>query len=119
MPERIPGLLREMSALRATTAELKETAVEQRVRLENGQKAFGAAHDRISQIEHRITPKPPSVLKIVSITIGLFLTCAGALWGLSNMLRDRPTSEQIEKIIHKHDEVGHSAIPPGCRCHSK
>ncbi len=91
-------------------SKLTTTAVEHRMRLENGVKVFSDQKARLATVEDRISPQPPSVLRIVGLTIGIVSLGAGSLWGLSNMLRDRPTSGQIEKIIDSHDDSGHRAV---------
>lgn len=107
----------DIRSLHREVIALREAVAEHRVRLENGSHVFQKYDDRfhrnderVKEIEDKIAPKPPSVYKIVGITLSVVLAGAGALWALANMLRDRPTVEQIEKIIHKHDEVGHKSV---------
>lgn len=89
---------------------LKTAAVEHRVRLENGVKVFADQKERLERIEQKIEPKQPSVSRIIGVTLAVVIAGAGALWALANMLRDRPTVEQIESIVDLHDEVGHKGI---------
>jgi hypothetical protein len=100
----------DMAEARDDITELKEVTVEHRVRLENGSKVFADWDKRIAAV----TPKPPSILKIAGITLALVGMGAGALWGLANQLRDRPTVQQLEQVIQKsekhHDAVGHEEI---------
>jgi hypothetical protein len=87
--------------------------VEHRIRLENGTKAFERMDKAVSEIDKRITPKPPSVLKIISTTIGCFVVLASALWGLSVMMSDRPTTSQVKDIMLDHDRHGHAELRSG------
>jgi hypothetical protein len=93
--------------VREELGELKEAVVEHRVRLENGVKVFADQKARLETIEQKIAPSP---FKIISVTVGIFLVGAGSLWGLANMLRDRPTLEQVEKVMDKHEDNGHPAL---------
>lgn len=90
--------------------ELKEAVVEHRVRLDNGVKVFADQKEKVRQLEERTAPKQPSILKVVGITITVVAIGATALWGLAMMLRDRPTVEQIDKIIDHHDTNGHEVV---------
>lgn len=101
-----------MAEVKGHVGELSNAVTEHRIRLENGTKVFAKWDDRIGEIEKRTSP--PSAIKTASITFGIFLTAAGALWGLSNMLRDRPTTDQLERVMEKasadHEETGHKDI---------
>lgn len=96
-------------ASRKDISALQQAATEHRMRLENGTHVFSALKDEIADLDARTTPRAPSVLKIVAITLALVTAGAGALWGLSNMLRDRPTLEQVDKVMDKHQANGHKA----------
>ena len=96
--------------IRDDVDDLKEAAVEHRVRLENGSAVFRGFDSRIKTVEERTVPKPPSAIKIIGITLMVVMTGAGALWALANMLRDRPTVEQIDKIIDSHEQGGHKEL---------
>lgn len=108
---------RRMDTLRMLQAEVKEVRealVEHRVRLDNGTHVFANERSEREKLARRLdgvieatAPKPVSVTKVISITLALVMAAAGALWGLSNKLRDRPTEQQIEKLMHSHDGVGH------------
>lgn len=87
-----------------------EALVEHRMRLENGTKAFERMDTSIRDIDKRTTPKPPSVVKIVSVTFGCFVVVASALWGLSVMLSDRPTTSQVKDVMLDHDRHGHEEV---------
>jgi hypothetical protein len=89
---------------------LKEAVVEHRVRLENGTKVFATYGERLKDVETRITPRPPSILKIAGITLTVIALGATSLWGLANMLRDRPTVEQLDKVFDRHDTGGHDGM---------
>jgi len=54
-------------------------------------------------------PKVPSVTKVVSVTFGIFVTLASALWFLSAKLSDRPTTEQFFEVMESHEKRGHPA----------
>jgi len=105
-----PATHNDLNALRREVNDLKEAAVEHRVRLENGTNVFRDYSARIGAIEEKITPKPPSIAKIIGITLTIVFAGAGALWGLANMLRDRPTADQIRDVVQQHDDVGHKSI---------
>jgi uncharacterized protein YqgV (UPF0045/DUF77 family) len=90
--------------------KMSEAIVEHRTRLQNGVKVFGDQKDRLDTIEKKIQPSPPSVYKIIGITFAVMMAAAGALWALANTIRDRPTIEQIDKVIHAHDKGGHSEM---------
>lgn len=64
-------------------------------RLESGAKSFESLSKRLSAVE----PKPPSILRIVSISLAAFLAASSALWALSDRLADRPTVQQVDKIL--------------------
>ncbi|MHC4175881.1 MAG: hypothetical protein ACYSWU_00130 [Planctomycetota bacterium] len=81
--------------------------MEHRVRLENGSEVFSKQDARITEVEHKTTPKPPSILRVVSITFGAFVILSGALWALSSMLADRPTTSQLRDVMIQHDKNGH------------
>lgn len=95
-------------------ADLQLAVGEHRVRLQNGSEVFAKYEKKISEIDRRTTPTPPSVFKIASITLAFFMAAAGALWALATMLRDRPTLDQIERVMDKqsaqHELGGHQAI---------
>lgn len=94
--------------------QLQVGHIQHETRLENGRKAFDAQDRRLSAVEERTTPQPPSVIKVVTATLGVFFVLAGALWGLSSMLADRPTSAQIEKLLlriqNQHETSGHQSM---------
>ena len=106
---------RTLEKIMVDVDELKRAAVEHRVRLENGTKVFGGWSERIQAIEERTTPKPPSITKIVGITLSIILASSGALWGLANMLRDRPTVQQIREVVKSHDANGHKDMKGNVR----
>jgi len=82
---------------------LKEATVEHRVRLENGSKVFATVSERIGKVEQLVAPKPVSIYKVVGVTLSLVIAGAGALWGLAQTIRDRPTIEQIGQMFDQHD----------------
>ena len=96
------GIKERLRLAEREIAEMKEKIVEHRVRLENGGKTMRDTEKRISHLEHTTAPKAVSPLKIVGITLTVMVTCTGALWGLANMLRDRPTMDDVEKMIERH-----------------
>lgn len=100
-------LRRSVADLQATVKGHGEALVEHRIRLENGTKAFARMDTEMTEIDKRTTPKPISVARVVSMTLGCFLAAATALWGLSTMLSDRPTSSQVKDIMVDHDQSGH------------
>lgn len=88
--------------------------MEARIRLENGSKVFQGWDKRISEVERRTTPRPVSVIKVSLAVLGVFCTMSGALWMLSNTIRDRPTTEQLRRITKDngaaHEAAGHGAL---------
>ncbi|UCC72081.1 MAG: hypothetical protein JSV86_17185 [Gemmatimonadota bacterium] len=110
MKKDLTSLQAQSAACSEILVAVKEALVEHKVRLENGSKVFERHGSRITAIEDTIRPKPPGVLKIVSVTVGILVACATALWGLSTKLSDRPTVEQVEKVIDTHDTHGHKAV---------
>lgn len=89
---------------------LKSAVSEHRIRLENGTHVFQKFDERISIVEDLTKPKPVSITKIASISFVIFMAAAGALWALHGMLRDRPTVEQLDKVLDVHEENGHKAV---------
>ena len=63
----------------------------------------------IADLSEMVRPKPPSITKVVTITLGLVVVGAGALWGLSDMLRDRPTVEQVDRVFQRYDDSHEAA----------
>ncbi len=105
---------RDVRDMRKEIVELTKSQARIQQRLENGTKVFTDWDERIGKVEHRTAPKPTPVWKVAMTTIGLFCTAAGALWGLSNMLRDRPTTDQIQRVFESreaiHNEAGHKRL---------
>lgn len=64
----------------------------------------------IDDIDKRTSPPPPSVVKVIAITLTVFITAATALWGLAQKLSDRPTTEQMRQILHTHEGNGHTTL---------
>ena len=94
-------------ATRKDISQLKESTARHDVRLENGRQVFATIRKELDDVKLATTPRPPSVVKIVGLTLALVTAAAGALWGLSNMLRDRPTLDQVESILDQHQKSGH------------
>lgn len=94
--------------------ELQRESVEHETRLANGRKVFDAHDKRLAVIEERTTPAPPSVMKIVALTLGIFMALSGALWALSEKLADRPTVKQLDQVLKKsndhHETSGHTSM---------
>jgi hypothetical protein len=114
VPVQLAELRRDVSALqghdvatRQELGEVKEAVLEHRLRLENGIHVFAAVRKELDELEARTMPRSPSVYKIVGVTLALVMAGASALWGLSNMLRDRPTLEQVDTLMKGHDAAGH------------
>lgn len=116
MSEReIVALSARVGNIESRQSEIGEAVVEHKTRLQNGVNVFSDQKKRIENIEKKIEPKPPSVYKIIGITISLMVAGAGSLWALANMLRDRPTVEQIDKVIDHHDSSGHNGMKSDIR----
>lgn len=79
-------------------------------RFDNGREVFSELKSKLNEVDTRTQPKPPSVLKIISITLTCVMIAATALWGLSTKLSDRPTTEQLEKIFATHEKLGHQSL---------
>lgn len=91
------------------------------LRLENGTKSFHDFRGDVQEIANEqssmsssfaekvaaLAPKPPSASKVAGIVIAVIGMSGGALWGLSTMISDRPTTGQIERIIDAHESHGH------------
>jgi hypothetical protein len=106
---RIAVLENNMNAANKALNDLQAAQIEHRVRLENGTKVFADWQERIGEIETRISPKePPSIYKVVGFTLTVVLALAGALWGLANELRDRPTVSDVHGTLESHQDIGHS-----------
>jgi hypothetical protein len=93
---------------------LNDATVEHRVRLENGSRVFAQQREvvarvdsRVDKVEEQIRPRPPSMLKVIAVTFGVFVTLAGALWYLSERLADRPTTDQLRNVVSDHEKAGH------------
>lgn len=107
------------------TRALEDAVNEHRIRLENGSHVFqdmrkehedfkGDVTDRAEKAEismaeriAELTPMPPSPLKVASLVLTVVAMAGGALWGLSTMLNDRPTTEQIKEVLEVHQDHGH------------
>ena len=112
--DRMNRIESEIGLLNDDVGTMKESCVEHRMRLENGSKVFESWHKRIADIERRTQPKEPNLLKVIGLTLAIFSACAGGLWGLAQMLRDRPTTEQVERVLEKqvqyHENTGHGPL---------
>lgn len=104
----IASIGKRVDNIEAKVIQVSEAVIEHRTRLENGVRVFADQKDRLEAVEKKIEPKPPSVYKIIGITISVVMAGAGALWALANNLRDRPTIEQIDKVFDRHDRNGHA-----------
>lgn len=104
---RIQAIEETLKKMSAEVVDIDKALAGVDVRLDNGRKVFAEQKRRIEVVEDAVAPKPVSVAKIVSITIAVIALAGGALWGLSEKLSDRPTIEQIERIVDRHDDGGH------------
>jgi hypothetical protein len=98
-----------VSELERSVKELGEAMVEHRVRLENGVNVFASHREKIATLEEKVAPKPLSVLKVVSLSFGIFVVLSGALWYLSENLANRPTTDQLRNVMESHRNTGHPA----------
>lgn len=108
----VKALKVDVGDMKSDVSDLNKAVVEHRVRLENGTHVFAGLRKDVSSNEtaiedlaERIRPKPPSIVKIVTLTLGFVAVGSAALWGLSNMLRDRPTVEQVDRVFQGYDEA--------------
>ena len=104
-------------SLEKDVKEIRDMALAHNIRLENGTHAFETVNrsvektnKRIDEIDKRTTPVPPSVAKVIAITLTVFMAAATALWGLAQKLSDRPTTDQMQQILHSHDGNGHTQL---------
>jgi hypothetical protein len=112
----MPALEETVRQLQKDVRTLNDAMVEHRVRLENGSHVFAKQHEKfeavegkLEQVQEELRPKPPSVLRIVIATFGVFVTLSGALWYLSEKLADRPTTDQLRNVMEGHQKAGHHA----------
>jgi hypothetical protein len=103
-------LLERTASLESDFDTVRQAVAEHRMRLENGSHVFREQKKQLSELNAKLTPSPPSLLKIVALTISLVTMGASALWALSNTLRDRPTTEQLQQVVKEHDDTGHSVV---------
>jgi hypothetical protein len=101
---------KDVSELQQMMKGIGEAMVEHRIRLENGTKTFAKMDEKLSDIDKRTMPKQISVGRTVSYTFGSFVVVATALWGLSVMLSDRPTTSQVKDIMLDHGRHGHEEL---------
>jgi hypothetical protein len=107
----------DVRELRAEVKEIREATVEHRIRLETGTKAFEAMRDKdeslagsIKAVQDAIAPKKPNYFGIIALTFTLIMGLVSALWGLSLLFSSRPTTEQIDKIMDKHEAHPHPNV---------
>lgn len=100
----------DIAEVKDRVAEVSEAVAEHRVRLENGTKVFEKWDDRMVAMETAVTPKPVSVMRVAAITLALVTAGGAALWGLSERFSDRPTVQQIDRIIEAHQDNGHRGM---------
>lgn len=107
----------DVRELRAEVKEIREATVEHRIRLETGTKAFEAMRNKdedlagsIRAVQEAIAPKKPNYFGIIALTFTLIMGLVSALWGLSLLFSSRPTTEQIDKIMTKHEGYPHPEV---------
>jgi hypothetical protein len=106
----VDDLKNRVGEMEAKLDEVKDTVLKHDLRLDTGVKTFDANKKRLATIEEQIRPKPPSIYTIIGITLTIVFAGAGSIWGLANMLRDRPTANQIQEIFKSHNRSGHQTI---------
>jgi hypothetical protein len=89
--------------VRKDIEDLKEAMVEHRVRLENGVKVFSDFDKRVKMLE----PKAIDLLKALGVAASVLGMIFAGIWWVSEKLHDRPTIDQIEKIMRAHEGQGH------------
>lgn len=99
---------------------LRDQVTEHRVRLDNGRHAISDTRDSIKNVEGRvqslsdqIRPRPPSIPKIVGITMTAVIAGATALWALSSILNGKTDTQDVESIIERKssgNEVDHRSF---------
>lgn len=107
---RIETLERELKQVRDDVVDIDKTLAGMDVRLGNGRQVFADQDRRIAGVESAVAPRPVSIFKVVTITLGAISLAAAALWGLSERLADRPTLEQMDNMMEKHDGGGHPEL---------
>lgn len=98
-----------INAINEEVNGLKEAAVQHQIRLEESDKIFTDYDNRIKEIEFRTSRRPVSKIKVAGLMVTILVVCFSSIWGLANMLRDRPTIGQVDRSIDKHDANGHKS----------
>lgn len=114
---RIARLEADVGELKEDMALVKEAIVEHRLRLENGTKVFSDLRGDIADKSGKIAalqPKPPSISKVVSLTLALVMAGGGVIWLMATMLHERPTHEQVYQSMDSsheaHEAAGHREL---------
>ena len=97
--ERMDRIERDLDEVAALVRELGGTVIEHTTRLSNGREIMDDMKEDIVSLR----PKVPDWLKFLgAITVIL----GGYSWVLQS-INDRPTLEQVGKIVHEHVDNGH------------
>ena len=91
--------------------------IEHKLRLENGSRVFTDIKSEIANLRGEIrdvvkqsAPKPMDWWRAVGYAAGVLVTILTAWWALSQQLADRPTMDQIDKVMKAHVDTGHPTI---------
>jgi hypothetical protein len=104
----------DVRALQAEVRELSKAMAEARIRLDTGNKAFEGLREKdeklaveLRGVQDAIAPKKPNYLAIAGLVFMMTMGLAASLWALSVLFSSRPTTEQIDKIMDKHETHPH------------
>jgi hypothetical protein len=85
--------------------DLEKKAVEHDTRFSNGREVMGELRTGLEQLK----PKAPDWMKLAGVVLAFVTTLLAGHYWIVTQLNDRPTDAQIEKIMGKHGDSGHSA----------
>jgi hypothetical protein len=84
---------------------LEHKVIEADVRFSNGREVMGELSEEIDKIK----PKAPDWMKLAGVALAFVTTLLAGHYWIVTQLNDRPTDAQIEKIMGKHGDNGHSS----------
>ena len=92
-------------------SDLRDSIREEREARERGMKeeriARQTAEQAIMDTVGTLVPKPPSVMRIISIVLAVVGLAGGALWGLSQALSEKQSHSHGAEMMQKHEIRGH------------
>lgn len=81
--------------------------LERVIRLEG---AVGHVRADLHHLQQRAQPKQLHWLSIVTFIVSTVVLVLGSWWGLSEKFAQRPTFENLEKILQVHQDHGHPTV---------